>query len=932
MFIGISCVSAQITKQTTSTTGKYPDVIIKDSGIQQAKFRLIYNTEHCGGVVRCASLIRVDLANSRANILEGLKFMDEKQGSETSITSYKIMVGKLGGMTEYTSAKTYSGSFYIYIEGTKENDEIIDWIPTFYGQEISEWAVWGIGLNRNLIAYWKFDETSGNKAVESVSSKWNITTYNTPAWVAGKIGNALEFKATSSQFAKNGSTLDWTMTNTNFTMNFWLNYSGTGSNPFMVKSSAICGVELDTAPPDYVLYVGNCVGGYYPTISTPYTEDSYDMLTILSNTSGTHLFKNGVLVGNTSNTPQMPTNALDIAISRDRVASSGYIDGEFDEFGVWNRTLTESEISDLYNSGAGISYTAISLDLSPADNSILLYTSPIEFRVNATSVSNLVNVSLYINGTFVENKTFTGSNNVTTFSKTLGIGNHSWYVHVCDELQCENSVPRFLNTTYFKINSFVYNTSTYETLTESFIVNVSYDSSLFNNLAVYLDYNKTATYLASQSGSGDTITFYKSISIPIISANNNRSFSWIFNLTNATGTETKTSETLQQYTQKGTTLSSGESCASGFLPAVNFTFKDEALLSYKQVNVSYYFTYGLSNSSIYTINSSQTSVSSFLLCINATQGYYNIGYGEVQYSATGYAPRRYYLFSNTRITNSTTNLTLYNLLDSDSTSFLLIAKTISLISYKNYYVGLLRWYPATADYKVVEMGKTDDKGETILHVKVEDVDYRLALYAQDGTLVELLQPIRMICQAVPCTYSIFVDPNPLDLTAYTNIQSSLTYDKTLKKFTFIWNDPSQAEQTMNLSVWKQTGTTEIIVCSSTASGYTGILSCDVSSSTGLLKAEVVRTASPNVIFAQLYAEIRSTIISAGGGTLGLFIGAILLIFFALIGVISPVLVVILGIISLIPLFLIGSIQWALFTAIAVIGGVILHFLNRNTNK
>lgn len=36
--------------------------------------------------------------------------------------------------------------------------------------------------------------------------------------------------------------------------------------------------------------------------------------------------------------------------------SSGFLNAEIDEVGVWNRALTSSEVSSLYNSGAGISY------------------------------------------------------------------------------------------------------------------------------------------------------------------------------------------------------------------------------------------------------------------------------------------------------------------------------------------------------------------------------------------------------------------------------------------------------------------------------------------------------------------------------------------------------------------------------------------------
>ena len=39
--------------------------------------------------------------------------------------------------------------------------------------------------------------------------------------------------------------------------------------------------------------------------------------------------------------------------------NSDFINGQMDEFGVWNKSLNQSEISDLYNSGAGKTYSSI---------------------------------------------------------------------------------------------------------------------------------------------------------------------------------------------------------------------------------------------------------------------------------------------------------------------------------------------------------------------------------------------------------------------------------------------------------------------------------------------------------------------------------------------------------------------------------------------
>lgn len=479
-------------------------------------------------------------------------------------------------------------------------------------------------------------------------------------------------------------------------------------------------------------------------------------------------------------------------------------------------------------------------------------------------------------------------------------------------------------------NNQIFNITTYENSNENFYLNVSYDSVYYSNINAYLYYNNTI-YNSTVLTYGNYKIFNSNLIIPSVSSSGtNKSFNWIINLTNSSGTYSFNSSFNNQTILKAVPVTVGTTCSAGLSPILNFTSYYEQTLNKVNMSVNYVFYYGTTNNTLYQINNNITNVGSFVICINNSQSYYNVGYGEIQYNTfnSDSVNRRYYVFSNTRLTNQTTNVSLYNLEVGNSTSFLFTAQSTTLIPYVNYYVALFRWYPNLNSYNLVDMGKTDDQGQTILHVKTEDTDYRIGIYANDGTLINLFKPVRFTCQTTPCTYSLSIDTNPLDLTTFTNIQYSLTFDSNTKRFNFIYNDPSQKSQTMNLTVYKDTAIDSYVVCSSTTVGYAGSIFCDVSTQTGILRAVVTRTASPLVIFAQLTSELRSTIINAGGGSLGLFIGALLLIFFALIGTISPVLVVILGIISLVPLFIMGNIAWEVLVGIGVIGGVILHFMRR----
>jgi hypothetical protein len=552
---------------------------------------------------------------------------------------------------------------------------------------------------------------------------------------------------------------------------------------------------------------------------------------------------------------------------------------------------------------------------------------------NITSVKLLVyagNGSIYYSNTTTTN---TLSYNIT-WMRNFTDNTYNWSCHATGNLGINDSTENrsITITRVIETGAMMFNATTYESSLEGYYFNIVYDNSYYLGITANLIYNGTS-YTSIKSGTGSNVTFTKSnLVIPTVAVSGtNLSFYWYVTLINGTGSYYLNSTSRQQKVFKGTPLTVNYSCGTGFSPAFNFTFYYEQNLSkVNATTINYYLTYGFSgNNTANNISGSFSNVDSFRICLNNSQSYYDVGYGEIQYSVAGSVDRRYYVFGGTRLTNTTVDIPIYALEVSPiATSFLMTAQTTSLVPYIGYYIGLLRWYPSSNSYKTVDMGKTDDKGQTVLRIKTEDVDYKFALYDTNGNLIQLSNSVRLICQTNPCVYTLYINPTPLSLSTFTNIQSSLTFNSTTKVFTFIWNDPSQATQTINLTVYKETGTSSELVCSSTSTGYTGIVICDVSAYSGNLRATATRTASPETYLKELSVWIRDTFITAGGGTLGLLLGAILLIVFAFVGIASPVLVIILAVVSLIPMVILGNISMGVFAAIGVVAGVILHVIGR----
>ena len=111
---------------------------------------------------------------------------------------------------------------------------------------------------------------------------------------------------------------------------------------------------------------------------------------------------------------------------------------KIDEFSLWNRSLTASEIASLYNSGAGVSYSDLSSGGAPATNDsltiihptagsdILNYSHYISFNMSVNA--SYVNVNVSVDGVF--NQTLLDVPNATTYILWLNLSEGSHTINI----------------------------------------------------------------------------------------------------------------------------------------------------------------------------------------------------------------------------------------------------------------------------------------------------------------------------------------------------------------------------------------------------------------------------------------------------------------------------------------------------------------------
>jgi hypothetical protein len=365
------------------------------------------------------------------------------------------------------NSEVQEGNYRIKISGSLDMYETTDWQINVQGQWIEDWAVWDSGL----VAYYKMDDNAATTNVIDSSVKYNGTAsantnvlYNS----SGKIGSTLKFNSSLSRYINIGSTTNLLNTTTG-SWSVWINVPDStpaADQDIIMFGSSTLNIQLYLAietTGKIVLYMGNG-GGHNSglrTNSKVINDNTWHHIVVDQNATDKNIYIDGSKVPSTYydnwNSKQWFPNATtrynvgSIGRFYNWAAAGSYFDGLIDEVGLWNRSLSPSEVSELYNSGSGMTYTpgiVVTLN-SPANlqmsnnNTIITNSSAI------VSGTTLKNVTLFDNRTgswAVRNSTTkNGTSNSTTFINTYSNGRYAWNMQWCAfDNTCKNATGDYI--------------------------------------------------------------------------------------------------------------------------------------------------------------------------------------------------------------------------------------------------------------------------------------------------------------------------------------------------------------------------------------------------------------------------------------------------------------------------------------------------------
>ncbi len=206
-----------------------------------------------------------------------------------------------------------------------------------------------LDYSTGLVSYWTADNTA-NDAVGSNHGSFAANTYAT-----GIVGQAFDLDGDLDYVEV---THDSSLNLDNFTMSLWVKNNDPGNGDFnqligkIIYTGNYFGWGITgTGTDEYRLLVGNAATSQGISSSSHVDSDWHHVVGVKSGTSH-YIYVDGVLENSGTNDGIMDSGErlLFGKTYSYSVSSIVYWNGLIDDVAIWNRTLSQSEVSGLYNS------------------------------------------------------------------------------------------------------------------------------------------------------------------------------------------------------------------------------------------------------------------------------------------------------------------------------------------------------------------------------------------------------------------------------------------------------------------------------------------------------------------------------------------------------------------------------------------------------
>lgn len=212
-------------------------------------------------------------------------------------------------------------------------------------------------LLTSLVAYYKLEEASGTRADSTGRGNDLSTVTNAPGNTTGKVANAIQLVAASSQSVSRASTadlqgaVDWTIA-------AWVYLDSVGSERTIMAKSVEWLLRYNTSSQRFDF--GWSDGG---NIFRNVLANTFGALSLATwyfvvgiHDSSTNQIKISVNNGAFNTAAATGVTTASAVVTIGQRGGVNFWDGRVDEVGIWKRVLSAAELTTLYNGGNGTTY------------------------------------------------------------------------------------------------------------------------------------------------------------------------------------------------------------------------------------------------------------------------------------------------------------------------------------------------------------------------------------------------------------------------------------------------------------------------------------------------------------------------------------------------------------------------------------------------
>ena len=258
--------------------------------------------------------------------------------------------------------------------------------------------------SNGLVGWWPFNgnanDESGNGNHGTVNGATLATDRNgnvNSAYSFDGVNDKIEVQDNSSLNLENGTINLWYKTTSNDRMTLFnkSNFNDASNENYTCTIGYLYSVNGPTGISYAAKYNSNCMpsnGWVTPINSLNFSDGTYHMLTCKTGQNSIEIYVDAILQS-TIVTPNLQADVCsgsNLRFGVNWIGDLNYYFGEMDDIGIWNRELSQCEISDLFNSQLG----SLNSYFLQNENSINSYTWPVNgqtYTQSGTYTDTLVN-------------------------------------------------------------------------------------------------------------------------------------------------------------------------------------------------------------------------------------------------------------------------------------------------------------------------------------------------------------------------------------------------------------------------------------------------------------------------------------------------------------------------------------------------------------